>query len=135
MKNIYLATRVCLTAADKSFANPISVALGANATLRAEYVGEVEPIKISSLKVDAAGGSSCEGFVFEENGSLDVVNVTESSENGRFVAVDVPDGSGWTNLKNWTITVNGKPTGGKFKVAVVEDGLRIFEPGLVFVVR
>ena len=122
-------------AADESFANPISVALGANATLRAEYVGEVEPIKISSLKVDAAGGSSCEGFVFEENGSLDVVNVTESSENGRFVAVDVPDGSRWTNLKNWTITVNGKPTGGKFKVAVVEDGLRIFEPGLVFVVR
>ena len=123
------------TAADKSFANPISVTLGANATLRAEYVGEVEPIKISSLKVDAAGGSSCNGFVFAENGTLDVVNVTESDENGRFVAVDVPDGSGWTNLKNWTITVNGKPTGGKFKVAVVENGLRIFEPGLVFVVR
>lgn len=120
---------------DKSFAAPISVSLGANATLRAEYVGEVEPIKISSLKVDSAGGSSCEGFIFEANGTLDVVNVTESSENGRFVAVNVSDDSGWANLKNWKITVNGKPLGGKFKVDIVENGLRISEPGFVLVVR
>ena len=63
------------------------------------------------------------------------MNVTESSENGRFVAVNVSDDSGWANLKNWKITVNGKPLGGKFKVDIVENGLRISDPGFVLVVR
>ena len=122
-------------AADKAFAAPLSVKLGANAALRAEYLGEVDPIKISSLLVDAAGGSCCEGFSFAANGTLDVVNVSESSESGSFVALNVSQDSGWENLKNWTVAVNGKPAGAKFNIAVLKDGLRIFKPGFVLLLQ
>ena len=122
-------------AADRSFAAPLSVMLGANAALRAEYMGDAEPIKISSLAVDAAGGSSCTGFSFSESGTLDIVNVSESSESGSFVALNVSEDSGWENLKNWTVAVNGKPAGAKFNIAVLKDGLRIFKPGFVLLLQ
>ena len=121
--------------ADRSFANPISVKLGANAVLRAEYAGDAAPISISSLTIDAIGGVTCSGFLFEEAGSLDIVNVDEAFESGYRIVVDVDTGASWSNLKNWAVTINGEPVGSKYSVSVDENGFRLFKKGFVFVVR
>ena len=122
-------------AADRSFSGPISVKLGSNAALRAEYVGEAEPVSISSLTVDFAGGATCSGFTFEKTGNLDIVNVDNTFESGIQIAVDVGSHESWGNLKNWNVTVNGAPVNGKYAVSVDKNGLRLFRRGFVFVVR
>ena len=122
-------------AADRSFPNPISVKLSPNAVLCAEYVGEAEPISISSLTVDAAVGVICSGFSFEKTGSLNIVNVDKSFESGTRISIDVDSHESWNNLKNWTITVNGAPANGRYAVSVGKNGLRLFKKGFVFVLR
>ena len=103
--------------------------------MRAEYVGEVEPIKISSLKVDSAGGAVCSGFSFERTGNLDIVNVDDAFESGLLIVADVDSNEDWSNLKNWTVAINGEPVGSRYSVSVDENGFRLFKKGFVFVVR
>jgi hypothetical protein len=121
--------------ADRSFADPISVKLGPNVALRAEYVGEVEPISISSLTVDAAGGVTCSGFTFETTGNLNIINVDKSFKSGSHISVDVASQESWSNLQNWNMTVNGSPINGRYTVNIDKNGIRLFKGGLVILVR
>lgn len=121
--------------ADKSFENPISVKLGANAILRSEYIGDSDKISISSLSIDAAGGSACSGFVFNETGTLDISNIGEDFEYGSLIDVDFGQESNWADLKNWKTTLNGKAMSSKYSVRISEEGVRVYKTGLVLSIR
>lgn len=121
--------------ADKSFENPISVKLGANAILRSEYIGDSDKISISSLSIDAAGGSACSGFVFNETGTLDISNIGEDFEYGSLIDVDFGQESNWADLKNWKTTLNGNAMSSKYSVRISEEGVRVYKTGLVLSIR
>ena len=107
-----------------AFTNTVSVVR--DATLKA--IGEVE---LSSIKIDASNAGTIDGFSLAENGELEIVNLgSDGTVEGMFTnAVNL------YNLKNWTLSVNGKGSGSK-KLVVNQDGtLRVVTRGIVFSVR
>jgi len=100
-------------------ANVRSVSVAAGATLKTD--AEVE---IRSLKVDAVGAGTIDGFTFaEHNGTLDVV-----FSDGKPVAGELPgtyvNCKGLANIAQWGLKVNGEPKS-RYRVNI-KDGVITF---------
>ena len=106
------------------FTNTVSVARGA--TLKA--IGEAV---LSSIRIDAADAGTIDGFSLAENGELEIVDLgSDGVVEGMFT-----NSVNLANLKNWTLSVNGRGSGSK-RLVVNQDGtLRVVARGIVFSVR
>lgn len=100
-----------------------SVSVATGATFRAE--GNVT---LSSIRLDAAGGGTFDGFTFAENGTLDVTGV---SARGPTVTIPVTFAhpKDLAKVSGWTLTVNGGPNRYK-RHRVTETGVTLVGNGL-----
>ena len=113
--------------------NVRSVSVASGATLRAADTG----IAINSLKINASGAGTIEGFAFAKSGALSVTfdGVPEHKSitlPGTYVSC-----TGINNIKDWTLDVDfGEATGSRqYNVNVVDDKIILNPMGLVISVR
>ena len=104
-----------------------SVSVSVGATLKA-----VGAVTLSTLKVDAAGAGTLDGFAFAEEGKLDVSGVSE--DEATVLPLTVVNGSP-ANVRNWSLSIGGvaKPD---WRIGV-RDGKLVTRPprGLVIIVN
>ena len=107
--------------------NVRSVSVASGATLRTQT-----PVMISSLKVNAAGAGTMDGFTFAENGTL---NVTAESFAD---SIDLPgtyvNCTGLGNIAGWSLELNGVSSR-KFKPVVVNGQIRLLLHGFTVTIR
>ncbi len=108
--------------------NVRSVHVDENATLRT-----YDDVTIRSLKVDAAGAGTLDGFKFAANGTLDVV-----TQSGFSSATALPGGypncQGLQNVSSWTLKINGE-TSSRYNVAVRDGKIYVIPRGFVILFR
>lgn len=107
--------------------NVRSVSVASGATLRTQT-----PVVISSLKVNAAGAGTMDGFTFAENGTL---NVTAESFAD---SIDLPgtyvNCTGLGNIAGWSLELNGVSSR-KFKPVVANGQIRLLLHGFAVTIR
>ena len=90
-----------------------SVSVAANATLKTET-----EVTVSSLKVDAAGAGTMDGFTFAaNNGTLDVVSGMEIPPYGAILPGTYVNCEGFENIAGWNLKMNGD-TSRKYRIKV-----------------
>lgn len=119
-----------LTETEQAFARPSSVAfvqVDGGATL----VSDAE-VKTPRLVYDVAkGGGTLKGFAFDETGTLDIVNATETG--AQKLSIDLSGAQDLDNLRNWSVRINGKTK--NRTVVPSADGLTILSPGMILIFR
>ena len=90
-----------------------------------------DDLEISSLRIDSTGAGAIEGFTFAESGTLDVLGVENS---GRVVLPGTYGNvSGFANIANWTLTVDGEAT--KRRIIVENGTIVLVNPGMRVILR
>ena len=112
--------------------NVSSVSVAAGATLRAE--GEVSPLR--AVTVDAeAGMGTIDGFSFSgDGGTLTVANMDTSAAAVTLPGAYSNDGGTLSNVADWSLVVNGRPTSG-YTIAAEGGALTLARRGLLMLIR
>lgn len=89
------------------------------------------PLTIDSLRIDAAGAGTFDGFAFAENGTIDFLNLPR----GKALAIDMTfaNCTGVENLANWTLLRDGNT--GHFSITVRDGKVMIVPDGGVIIIR
>lgn len=103
------------------------VKVAEGAVLAADGAG----LEISSLRIDSTGAGAIEGFSFARNGTLDVLGVENSGRAvlpGTYGSV-----SGFSNIANWSLTVDGEST--RRRITVENGVIVLVNPGMRVILR
>ena len=114
------------TAPDTVFPNGARIGVAPGATIRA-----LEPVTVSGLTVSTAGLGTVDGFTFADEGTI-AFSGTSAKLCAQKVSGTFVNCTG--DLEGWAVIYNGKRDL-KAAVTLAADGIQVFRPGALILVR
>ena len=109
---------------------PRSVFVRRGATLRNESATKIQ---VSGLALDKSGMGTLQGFSLSASGTLSVEGLAD--ERAVTIPADFSTVSGYENLADWTLVVNGVPSKKYAIASVSESGITLTKHGLILIFR